>query len=105
DPFYGYYGPMAHMFARLITHLFTCPEHLPGTTHAQAKLPHFVAYALHRINSHPSVTFASLILLQRLAARFPTARGSSGHQQFISAFMIASKVVYGDGYSNFKSWG
>jgi hypothetical protein len=49
------------------------------------------------------VTFASLVLLQRLKARFPTARGSSGHRLFISAFMIASKVICDDTYSN-KSW-
>jgi hypothetical protein len=42
-------------------------------------------------------------LLQRLKARFPTARGSSGHRLFISAFMIASKVICDDTYSN-KSW-
>ncbi|GAW00550.1 alternative cyclin pcl12 [Lentinula edodes] len=40
---------------------------------------------------------------QRLKARFPTARGSSGHRLFISAFMIASKVICDDTYSN-KSW-
>ncbi|KAH6871300.1 hypothetical protein BKA70DRAFT_1131088, partial [Coprinopsis sp. MPI-PUGE-AT-0042] len=77
DPFYGR-EPMARMCARFIKHLFACPEYLPMTTHAQAKLPHFVTYALHRTKLHPSVTFASLILLQRLKARFPTARGSSG---------------------------
>ncbi|TEB34017.1 hypothetical protein FA13DRAFT_1812031 [Coprinellus micaceus] len=53
---------------------------------------------------HPSVTFAALILLQRLKVHFPTARGSSGHRLFISAFMIASKVICDDTYSN-KSWG
>ncbi|KAG8909740.1 hypothetical protein FRC01_006750, partial [Tulasnella sp. 417] len=35
--------------------------------------------------------------------RFPAARGSSGHRLFISAFMIASKVICDDTYSN-KSW-
>lgn len=92
------------MCARFITHLFACPEYPPATTHSQAKLPHFIAYALHRTKLHASVTFASLILLQRLKARFPTARGSSGHRLFISAFMIASKVICDDTYSN-KSWG
>lgn len=47
--------------------------------------------------------FAALILLQRLKARFPSARGSSGHRLFISAFMISSKVMCDDTYSN-KSW-
>ena len=36
-------------------------------------------------------------------ARFPSARGSSGHQLFISAFIISSKVMCDDTYSN-KSW-
>ena len=49
------------------------------------------------------MTFAALYLLQRLKARFPAARGSSGHRLFISAFMIASKVICDDTYSN-KSW-
>ncbi|KAF7298062.1 Alternative cyclin Pcl12 [Mycena chlorophos] len=68
-----------------------------------AKLPYFIAYALHRTKLHQAVTYAALVLLQRLKARFPTARGSSGHRLFISAFMIASKVICDDTYSN-KSW-
>ncbi|KAF8121247.1 hypothetical protein EV363DRAFT_1568827, partial [Boletus edulis] len=42
--------------------------------------------------SQVSVTFAALVLLQRLKARFPTAWGSSGHRLFISAFMLASCI-------------
>ncbi|KAF5348709.1 hypothetical protein D9758_006777 [Tetrapyrgos nigripes] len=102
DPYYGHES-MARLCARFITHLFACPEFPPSVTHSQAKLPIFIAYALHRTKLHPSVTFASLVLLQRLKARFPTARGSSGHRLFISAFMIASKVICDDTYSN-KSW-
>ena len=66
-------------------------------------LANFIAYAVHRTRLHSSVTFAALYLLQRLKARFPTAQGSSGHRLFISAFMIASKVICDDTYSN-KSW-
>ncbi|KAF5393360.1 hypothetical protein D9757_000520 [Collybiopsis confluens] len=102
DPFYGC-EYMARLCARFITHLFACPEYPPTSTHSQAKLPHFIAYAFHRTKLHESVTFAALVLLQRLKARFPTARGSSGHRLFISAFMIASKVICDDTYSN-KSW-
>ncbi|KAJ7931973.1 hypothetical protein B0H13DRAFT_2308120 [Mycena leptocephala] len=36
-------------------------------------------------------------------ARFPTARRSSGHRLFISAFMITSKVICDHTHSN-KSW-
>ena len=50
------------------------------------------------------MTFAALLLLQRLKTRFPAARGSSGHRLFISAFMISSKVICDDTYSN-QSWG
>ena len=66
-------------------------------------LADFIAYALHRTRLHSSVTFATLYLLQRLKARFPVARRSSGHRLFISAFTIASKVICDDTYSN-KSW-
>ena len=47
----------------------------------------------HRTKFHQAVTFAALVLLQRLKAHFPTARGSSGHQLFILAFMIASSTT------------
>ncbi|KAG1797466.1 uncharacterized protein HD556DRAFT_1441027 [Suillus plorans] len=53
---------------------------------APVKLLHFIAYASHRTKLHSSVTFAALVLLQRLKACFPTARGSLGHHLFISAF-------------------
>ena len=52
---------------------------------------------------HSSVTFATLVLLQHLKACFPMACGLSGHHLFISAFIIASKVICDDTYSN-KSW-
>ncbi|KAF9232462.1 hypothetical protein BU15DRAFT_30276, partial [Melanogaster broomeanus] len=51
----------------------------------------------------PSVTFAALVLLQCLEACFLTAHGSSGHRLFVSAFMLASKVIHDDAYLN-KSW-
>lgn len=79
---------------------------MPTVTHPGAPTPtlaHFIAYALHRTRLPPVVTFAALLLLQRLKTRFPAARGSSGHRLFISAFMIASKVICDDTYSN-QSW-
>ncbi|TFK44893.1 hypothetical protein BDQ12DRAFT_673770 [Crucibulum laeve] len=102
DPFYGH-EVIARTCARFITFLFTCPELPPSSTQSQQKLPYFIAYALHRTKLHASVTFAALMLLNRLKNRFPTARGSSGHRLFISAFMISSKVICDDTYSN-KSW-
>ncbi|KAH9057073.1 hypothetical protein EDB83DRAFT_2316050 [Lactarius deliciosus] len=87
--------------------LFACPDvpppPAPPSTTPTPRLDHFIAYALHRTRLHPSVTFAALYLLQRLKARFPAAKGSSGHRLFISAFMLASKIICDDTYSN-KSW-
>jgi hypothetical protein len=74
-----------------------------ASTQSPPTLAMFIAYALHRTRLHPSVTFAALYLLQRLKTRFVAARGSSSHRLFISAFMIASKVICDDTYSN-KSW-
>ncbi|KAF9047404.1 hypothetical protein BJ165DRAFT_1403129 [Panaeolus papilionaceus] len=102
DPYHGQ-EVLAKLATRFITHLFACPDYPPSTTHSHAKLPYFIAYALHRTKLHPSVTFAALVLLQRLKARFPSAKGSSGHRLFISAYMISSKVMCDDTYSN-KSW-
>lgn len=97
---------MAKICARFVTHLFACPELPPQQPHSNAPSPRldiFISYALHRTRLHESVTYAALYLLQRLKARFPAARGSSGHRLFISAFMLASKVICDDTYSN-KSW-
>ncbi|KAI5121444.1 hypothetical protein M0805_009553 [Coniferiporia weirii] len=127
DTFYGH-EETAKICSRYVAHTFNCPEILPppqpqppvaasGSAAAPAQAPpqppapsnvpgtlaHFVAYALHRTRLHASVTFTALALLHRLKTRFPAARGSSGHRLFLSAFMIASKVVCDDTYSN-KSW-
>ncbi|KDQ57145.1 hypothetical protein JAAARDRAFT_178726 [Jaapia argillacea MUCL 33604] len=112
DPYYGH-EHTARMCARFVTHLFACPDlptppplH-PSTSTApllpSPPLARFIAYALHRTRLHASVTFAALYLLQCLKVRFPAAQGSSGHRLFIAAFMIASKVICDDTYSN-KSW-
>ncbi|TYJ56978.1 hypothetical protein B9479_002257 [Cryptococcus floricola] len=103
--FYGH-EETAVMAARFITSLFQCPN-IPSPTVPGAPTPtlaHFVAYALHRTRLPSVVTFAALLLLQRLKKRYPAARGSSGHRLFISAFMIASKIICDDTYSN-QSWG
>src|SRR5216684_8395400 len=104
DPYYGHTAKLCSWF---VSHLFTCPEvpppPAPPSTTQTPQLEHFIAYALHRTWLHTSVTFAALYLLQRLKARFPAAKGSSGHRLFISAFMLASKIICDDTYSN-KSW-
>ncbi|KAG9119325.1 hypothetical protein FRC07_005696, partial [Ceratobasidium sp. 392] len=83
-------------------HLFLCPDVPPATSQSAATLSlvHFVAYALHHTCLHSSVTFYALYLLSRLKNRFPAACGSSGHRLYISAFMIASKVICDNTYSN-----
>ncbi|KIY50267.1 hypothetical protein FISHEDRAFT_64911 [Fistulina hepatica ATCC 64428] len=117
DPFYGLES-VSRICSRFVRHLFACPE-IPSVTgdpsnpavaaqlatasRPSVRLPYFIAYALHRTKLHQSVVFAALILLQRLKARFPRARGSSGHRLFIAAYMIASKIMCDDTYSN-KSW-
>ena len=93
----------ARLCTGFITRLIACPEYPPTSSGSNTKLPYFIACALHRTKLHSSVTSAALVLLQYLKARFPTARGSSGHRLFLSAFMIASKVMCDDTYSN-KSW-
>lgn len=106
DPYHGH-EPTAKLCGRFVSHLFACPDvpppPAPPSTTPTPRLDHFIAYALHRTRLHPSVTFAALYLLQRLKARFPAAKGSSGHRLFISAFMLASKIICDDTYSN-KSW-
>jgi hypothetical protein len=106
DPYHGHEST-ARLCARFVSHLFACPElpppPAPPSTTPTPRLDHFIAYALHRTRLHQSVTFAALYLLQRLKARFPAAKGSSGHRLFISAFMLASKIICDDTYSN-KSW-
>jgi hypothetical protein len=61
------------------------------------RLDHFIAYTLHRTWLHNSFTFAALYL-QRLTARFSSAKGPSGHWPFISAFVLASKIICDDTY-------
>jgi len=106
DPYHGH-EPTAKLCARFVSHLFACPDvpppPAPPSTTPTPRLDHFIAYALHRTRLHQSVTFSALYLLQRLKARFPAAKGSSGHRLFISAFMLASKIICDDTYSN-KSW-
>jgi len=80
------------------------PPLAPPSTTPTPQSDHFIA-ALHqtRLYEHEPVTFAALYLLQCLKARFPTAKGSSGHCLFISAFMLSSKIICDNTYSK-KPW-
>ena len=103
DPYHGH-EHIAKLCARFVSHLFACLNIPPPPSGPLTpRLEHFIAYVLHHTRLHTSVTFAALYLLQRLKAHFPAAKDSSGHRLFISAFIIASKVICDDTYSN-KSW-
>ncbi|KAF8268980.1 hypothetical protein EI94DRAFT_1907451, partial [Lactarius quietus] len=111
DPHHGH-EPTAKLCGYFVSHLFASPNVPPPpalpSTMPTPQLAHLIAYALHpyalhRTRLHPSITFAALYLLQRLKAHFPAAGGSSGHWLFISVFMLASKIICDDTYSN-KSW-
>ncbi|KAI0059652.1 hypothetical protein BV25DRAFT_1918431 [Artomyces pyxidatus] len=108
DPYHGQ-ETVAKLCARFVSHLFAYSNvHsqpvAPATPSTRIpRLDHFIAYALHRTRLHTCVAFAALYFLQRLKARFPAAKGTSGRRLFISAYMVASKVICDDTYSN-RSW-
>ena len=41
----------------LFTHFFACSELPPTATNAHARLPYFIAYALHRTKLHACVIY------------------------------------------------
>ncbi|KDN49921.1 hypothetical protein K437DRAFT_73894 [Tilletiaria anomala UBC 951] len=113
DRFYGH-RELSELCETVISALFACPLDSAAASAAcngtgtkagrQApRLAEFIAYAVHRTRLPLAVTHQALFLLKRLKARFPAARGSSGHRLFISALMLASKASCDDTYSN-KSW-
>ncbi|KAM5542983.1 hypothetical protein V8D89_003367 [Ganoderma adspersum] len=108
----------AKICARFISHLFQCSELLPRSTTTPSTccppLPNFIARILHK--SRPSsvvpilanteddwqrsssalVAFAALFLLRQLKSQFPESRGNlgdTGHRLFLSAFILAHKVL------------
>ncbi|WFD32603.1 ABC-type xenobiotic transporter [Malassezia sp. CBS 17886] len=110
DKFYGH-QLIAEVAERMMMSLFSCArDSMAATPDARSvsspdapRLAHFVAYALYRTRLPMIVTYYAFVLLRRLKQRFPVARGSSGHRLFISAFMLATKMVCDDAYNN-KSW-
>lgn len=111
DRYYGHRA-FAQIAERFIMALFGCPhdsmastpDSPTSSTEARApRLAYFVAYALYRTRLPMLISYHALLLLKRLKTRYPVARGSSGHRLYISAFMLASKMVCDDSYNN-KSW-
>lgn len=93
-PYYGYESP-SRLCARFIRSLFKCtsePMH--------QSLSQFIAYSLYRSKLRPQVTYAALLLLHRFKTHYPEANGESGRQLFISAMMIAAKVLDDTTFSN-----
>ncbi|TFK70518.1 hypothetical protein BDN72DRAFT_740143, partial [Pluteus cervinus] len=100
DLFYGQEA-LSQICHRFITFLFTCPDHPPtpvAANNTQARLPYFITYTLHHTKLNEAVTYAILILLQRLKARFSTTKALSSHRLFISAIMII--MICNNTYSN-----
>lgn len=109
-PFYGY-ERISSLAARFVTRQYHCPaitpENLPAMSPGQGRMPptppaldHFISYAILRTQVPEIVVYASLFLLQRLKARYPRVKCTSGHRVFIAAFMLASKVICDENYSN-----
>ena len=97
-PYYGH-EHLAKLCARFVSHLFACPDVHPPTspsTNPTPRLDEFIAYVLHRTQLHSVMAYAALYLLLRLKGRFRTAKGSSGHRLFFSAFGLVSKFICDD---------
>ncbi|KAJ3520667.1 hypothetical protein NMY22_g12651 [Coprinellus aureogranulatus] len=102
-PYFGL-DRIASTCSRFIVHLFTSSQYPSATTAPQIRLPHFIAYVIYRTKLHESIAIVALLLLQRLKDRFPRSRSAEGHRLFLTAYVIASKVMHDETYSN-KSWG
>ena len=70
---------------------------------ASPTLAHFVVRAMSVTGYPPRISFLAVFLLCRLKQTFPYTQGRCGRRLFLSAFMIAGKVICGDTYSN-KFW-
>jgi hypothetical protein len=106
DPYYGH-EYQARLCARFVRHVFLCPSDsnqnpIPGqkATESTVSLARFIAYAFHRTRLPSSVAYHSLLILARLKSRYPSASCAFGHRLFLTAFMISSKVICDDTYSN-----
>ncbi|KAI5479231.1 alternative cyclin Pcl12 [Pseudohyphozyma bogoriensis] len=128
DRFYGF-RDLAELCEHVIQSLFSCPASAstqpapamsigvgrPGIDtpplsptlgkEQPPPLGEFIAYALYRTRLPVSITHQALLLLSRLKARYPSARGTatSPHRLFLSSLMLSSKISMDDTYSN-KSW-
>lgn len=73
------------------------------TPHRSLPLVEFIAYTAYRTRSPDTIIFGAMYLLLRLKSSVRRTRGSTGERLFITALMVAWKVISDDVYSN-KSW-
>ena len=97
--------PPPPLFCMLRPNHLPCPNPLAWRATLTTCTPQLPLHRLHPSldTLHQSVTFTALYLLQCLKARFPAAKGSSGHHLFISVFILSSKIICNDTYLD-KSW-
>ncbi|KAJ3550476.1 hypothetical protein NMY22_g447 [Coprinellus aureogranulatus] len=102
-PYFGL-ERIALICSRFTVHLFKSSQYPSATTTPQVRLPYFIAYVIYRTKLHESVAVVALLLLQRLKDRFPRSRSAEGHRLFLTAYIIGSKIMHDETYSN-KTWG
>ncbi|KAM5542982.1 hypothetical protein V8D89_003366 [Ganoderma adspersum] len=93
---------IARVCTNFIKHLFGCPDLPPDPAPTILPLKQFITYVLRAARLPPSVTFSALFLLERVKTRFPTIDMPSGHRLFITAYIIAAKVLVDPPYR--PSW-
>ena len=96
QPFQGPFSEQdeaARVCRNFINHLFGCPDLPPKSPPTILPLMQFITHVLRHAGLPPSVTFATLFLLERVKTRFPTIGMASGHRIFMTAFIIAAKVL------------
>ncbi len=82
--------------------LFACPSFPTADARIAAELnvSEFVALVLLRTQLPCLVALGAFLLLERIKRRHPLSTSSSGDRLFISAFMVASKVISNHVLSN-----
>ena len=113
-PVYYGYEEISLICSRFICETFNCPAGIvvpessanlqpPSNGEITPSLAEFVAYAIHRTRLDEAVIYTALGILHRMKNYYPAASSSGGHRLFLTAFMIASKTICDDTFSN-KSW-
>ncbi|KAJ7730787.1 hypothetical protein B0H16DRAFT_1329791, partial [Mycena metata] len=99
DPLLGR-GYIAGVSSRFITHIFRCSPFPAGTSNPGTHLTFFIASVVSSTGSEDAIVFHALALLLRLKELYPTVRARCGHRLFLTAFMVSSKFLCDQAYSN-----